>query len=110
MVCDLPTMVWPSSENVPVNRCENPAAFRQNSQDASVIAVWKMRDGDFGYGDVGGGRIAGKQRLNCEMTVMGGRIAWDYNQRDGRDYRELGPDYGLRDGIDFIVRPPARRR
>ena len=74
------------------------------------IAVWKVLDGDFGFGDVSGGRISGKQRLNCELTLMGGRIAWDFNQRAGRDYRELGPDYGLREGIDVIVRPPAPRR
>jgi dihydroorotase len=74
------------------------------------IAVWKVIDGDFGYGDIAGGRIAGKRRLNCEMTLMGGNIVWDYNQRAARGYRELGPDYGLRDGVDFIVRPPAPRR
>lgn len=74
------------------------------------IAVWKVMDGDFGYGDVGGGRITARQRLNCELTVKGGVIAWDYNQRAGRDYREMGPNYGLRDGLDFIVIPPAPRR
>ena len=74
------------------------------------IAVWKVMEGDFGFGDVAGGRIAARQRLNCELTLMGGSIAWDYNQRAGRDFRELGPGYGLRDGLDFIVRPPAPRR
>ena len=61
--------------------------------------------GQFGYGDAYGGRIAGTQRLICEMTLRSGEIAWDWNARAGEDYRKLSPTYGIRPGIDQIIRP-----
>jgi hypothetical protein len=42
------------------------------------------------------------------MTVSGGVIAWDWNSRSGVDYKKLPPDYGIRPGIDTVVRPPKR--
>ena len=74
------------------------------------VAVFSTMNGEFGYGDVAGGRITGKQRLQCELTVMGGVIMWDFNQRAGSDFRKLPPAYGIREGIDVIVKPPARGR
>jgi dihydroorotase len=69
------------------------------------VAVWNVMQGQFGYGDADGGRIAGTQRLICEMTLRSGEIAWDWNARAGEDYRKLSPTYGIRPGIDQIIRP-----
>jgi dihydroorotase len=69
------------------------------------IAAWRLLDGDFGYADVEGGLLRGKQRLMCELTIRAGRIVWDWNARAASDYRKLPPDYGLRQGIDVIVVP-----
>ena len=71
------------------------------------VAVWSLTPGDFGFADAYGGRIRGKQRLQCEMTVRAGAIAWDWNARSATDYRKLGPGYGVREGIDGIIRPPV---
>jgi dihydroorotase len=69
------------------------------------IAVWKLLEGDFGFADAAGGRITGKQRLFCELTLKDGRIVWDWNARGAADYKTLTPTYGIREGIDHIVKP-----
>ncbi len=70
------------------------------------VAVWSILQGQFGYGDAYGGRITATQRLVCEMTLRRGEIAWDWNVRAAEDYRKLSPTYGIRPGIDQIIRPP----
>ncbi|HLJ16180.1 MAG TPA: amidohydrolase/deacetylase family metallohydrolase [Bryobacteraceae bacterium] len=69
------------------------------------IAVWRVLEGHFGYADAYGGRIDGRQRLLCELTLNGGRIAWNWNALGDLDYRKLGPSYGIREGIDWIIKP-----
>jgi dihydroorotase len=70
------------------------------------VAVWNLMAGKFGYADAAGGRVDGNQRLICELTLRGGRIAFDYNARGAlNDYRKLPPTYGIRPGIDHIIRP-----
>jgi dihydroorotase len=69
------------------------------------IAVWRLADGDFGFADAGNGVIHGKQRLTCEMTLRAGAVAWDWNARAGVDYKALGPTYGVRPGVDQIIKP-----
>jgi dihydroorotase len=43
------------------------------------IAVLNVRRGKFGFIDVGGGKLLGDQKLECELTVKGGQIVWDLN-------------------------------
>jgi dihydroorotase len=43
------------------------------------IAVLNLRKGKFGFVDVAGGRMAGDQKLECELTVKGGQVVWDLN-------------------------------
>ena len=69
------------------------------------VAVLNVAKGDFAYGDSNAGQVRGTQRIYCEMTLREGRIAFDWNARAGKDYKTLGPDYGLRPGADFIVIP-----
>ncbi|HBY60303.1 MAG TPA: amidohydrolase/deacetylase family metallohydrolase, partial [Solibacterales bacterium] len=73
---------------------------------AADLALWQVMQGDFGFTDSHGGVLRGRRRLACEMTILGGRVEWDWNARNGVDYRQLPPDYGLRPGADFLVRPP----
>jgi dihydroorotase len=70
------------------------------------VATWNLLKGKFGYADAAGGRVDGNQRLICELTLRGGRIAFDYNARGAlNDYQKLPPTYGIRPGIDHIIRP-----
>lgn len=42
------------------------------------IAVFEMLQGKFGYLGSGGGKIVGDRRLQCVMTMFGGRILYDH--------------------------------
>ena len=39
------------------------------------------RVNDFGFIDSSGGRMAGTQKLECEVTVRAGQVVWDLNGR-----------------------------
>ncbi|MEO7650832.1 MAG: amidohydrolase/deacetylase family metallohydrolase, partial [Bryobacteraceae bacterium] len=69
------------------------------------IAVWNLLAGSFGFGDAYGGKIDGKQRLICELTLRDGQVVWDWNARSSSDFRKLPKDYGIRPGIDRIIAP-----
>jgi dihydroorotase len=73
------------------------------------IAVWTLNKGDFAFRDASGGRVPGKERLFCELTLKDGRIEWDWNSRTGTDYKQLGPAYGVRD-VEKITPPPSQQR
>lgn len=73
---------------------------------AADVAVFRLMQGDFGYWDNDLGKVNGKERLFCELTLKDGKVAWDWNGRQGGDYRKLPPDYGIRPGIDRIIPPP----
>jgi dihydroorotase len=47
--------------------------------DEADIAVLNLRRGTFGFVDVAGGKLAGDQKLECELTVKGGQVVWDLN-------------------------------
>jgi dihydroorotase len=72
------------------------------------ISVWNVLQGEFAYRDSHDGKITGKQRILCEMTLKDGKIMWDWNSRSGVPYQTLGPDYGNRPGQDFYVPPPSK--
>ena len=55
------------------------------------LAVWSVLQGSFGYGGRLRGRIPGKERLICEMTLRDGQIVWDWNALGGVDYKTLSP-------------------
>lgn len=70
------------------------------------VAAWSLQKGAFWFRDGEGGRISGRERLLCELTLRAGRVVWDWNSRSGVDYHKLGPTYGVRTRVDHIVRPP----
>ena len=43
------------------------------------IAVFSMRNGEFGFIDVQKKRMDGTKKLECELTVMGGNVVYDLN-------------------------------
>jgi dihydroorotase len=57
------------------------------------IAVLRVEEGDFGFVDVLGARMAGTRRLSCEMTIREGKVVFDLNGRTRADFRSLGPAY-----------------
>jgi dihydroorotase len=43
------------------------------------IALLSLREGDFGFADVRGRKIKGTQKLECELTMLAGKVVWDLN-------------------------------
>lgn len=43
------------------------------------VAVFSLRSGTFGFLDVSGTRLAGKQKLEAELTIRAGKVVWDLN-------------------------------
>jgi len=43
------------------------------------VAVFTLRTGDFGFLDVSGIKLMGKQKLEAELTIRAGKIVWDLN-------------------------------
>jgi dihydroorotase len=91
----------------PAQQIQRPELGHLTVGAVADVAVLRVQEGDFGFGDAAGGRVAARQRLLAEMTVKDGRIVFDWNLRGaGKDWKSLPSDYGIRPGIDFIVPPP----
>jgi len=58
------------------------------------VAVLNLRKGNFGFVDVYGARLRGNQKLEAELTVLGGRVVWDLNGLTREDWSRLPRDYG----------------
>jgi dihydroorotase len=43
------------------------------------IAVLGLRRGKFGFVDSSGWKLMGDRKLECELTIKGGRVMWDLN-------------------------------
>lgn len=43
------------------------------------VAIFSLRQGNFGFIDVGSEKIEGNQKLEAEMTIRAGNIVWDLN-------------------------------
>jgi dihydroorotase len=43
------------------------------------VAVLRLEKGQFGFQDQRAGRLAGTERLGCEMTLRDGKVVWDLN-------------------------------
>src|SRR5262249_5293911 len=73
----------------PAEEIRHPELGHLTVGSVADVAVWNLRTGDFGFGDPSGGRVAAKQRLECEMTIKGGAIVYDWNARAGVDWHTL---------------------
>lgn len=69
------------------------------------IAVWSLREGEFGFGDTGGGFLPGREKLECEMTFRRGELVWDLNARAARPYETLPEGYGFDPAREAVVPP-----
>jgi dihydroorotase len=43
------------------------------------VAILSVRQGKFGFKDTNGQRLEGKQKLEAEVTIKGGRVVYDLN-------------------------------
>lgn len=50
------------------------------------LAVFSVRDGEFGFIDAGNVKIKGNHKLEAELTIRDGRIVWDLNGLSATPY------------------------
>jgi len=55
------------------------------------VAVFTLRDGDFGFLDVSGIKMKGKHKLEAELTIRAGKIVWDLNGISAAAYSITAP-------------------
>ncbi|MBI3472365.1 MAG: amidohydrolase/deacetylase family metallohydrolase [Candidatus Solibacter usitatus] len=91
---------WSPAQNI-----QRPELGHLSVGAEADIAVWNLMQGEFGFADASGAALKGRQRLFCEMTLRAGKLVWNWNARGADDYRKLPSDYGVRKGIDHVVRP-----
>lgn len=60
------------------------------------VAVWSLAQGEFGFLDMNGARLAGSRKLVCELTVKDGRIMYDLNGIASENWDKLPKNYGPR--------------
>lgn len=49
------------------------------------VALFRLREGDFGFLDDRLRRMKGSRKLECELTLREGKVVWDLNGIAGRD-------------------------
>lgn len=99
-----------ASTDTPARVIQRPALGHLSVGAEADVAVLRVLDGPFTYADGSRGTIQGHQRIFCELTLRAGQVVWDWNARTGRDYRTMPPTYGVREGADRVVVPPASPR
>ena len=52
------------------------------------VAVFAVREGNFGFLDVRGTRMEGTQKLEAELTLRAGKVVWDLNGLAAEDFNE----------------------
>ena len=55
------------------------------------VVVLSLKKGNFGFIDVGGGKMMGTQKLECELTIREGRVVWDLNGLSRPDWDKTRP-------------------
>jgi dihydroorotase len=54
------------------------------------VAVFNLRKGDFGFIDIRNVQFKGKQKLEAELTIRGGKVVWDLNGLAAKPYDPKG--------------------
>ena len=77
----------------PAREIQHPELGNLSVGSPADIAVLSLQKGNFGFTDMYGARMDGKQRLECQLTVRNGRIVYDLNGVSRPDWKSLPKDY-----------------
>ena len=109
-----------SVDDVIVRSTWNPAKeiHREELGNLSVgspadVAVLRVENGNFGFTDMYGARMMGKQKFTAELTVRNGKVVYDLNGISRVDWKTLPPNYlqtgdASWDGLNPVRRGGAR--
>ncbi|HTP31898.1 MAG TPA: hypothetical protein VMJ75_06980, partial [Candidatus Acidoferrales bacterium] len=74
------------------------------------IAVLRVERGDFGFTDMYGARLKGREKLTCELTLRAGKVVYDLNGITRPDWTTLPAKYTQTGDPAWDAVTPARRR
>ena len=83
----------------PARQFGHPELGALSPASCADVTVLKLREGDFGYADCGNARLQGKWRLECEMTVRGGNIAFNRDALGMPEWTEAPAAYWTSPGV-----------
>jgi dihydroorotase len=95
VMAKLMTLGMPLKDVVAANTAKAASVIkREDLGNLSVgaeadVAVLAVRKGDFGFLDSSGGRLAGTQKLECELTIRAGQVVWDLNGRAAPEWSTM---------------------
>jgi dihydroorotase len=72
------------------------------------VSVLRMETGKFGFVDMYGARMDGKQKLTCELTVHNGKVVYDLNGITRPAWDTLPPNYTATGNAAWDAITPAR--
>jgi len=72
------------------------------------VAVLRVETGKFGYTDMYGARLQGKQKLSCELTLRDGKVVYDLNGITRPDWDKLPKNYTQTGDSRWDAINPAR--
>ena len=83
----------------PVRQFGHPELGTLSPGSCADVAVLNLHEGDFGYADCGNARLRGKWRLECELTVRGGKIAYNRDALGLPEWTDAPAAYWVSPGI-----------
>ena len=78
MGMDLPNVIKASTWN-PAREIKREELGNLSPGAIADITILNLREGKFGFFDYTGYKIEGSKKLECEMTIKGGKIVYDLN-------------------------------
>ena len=63
----------------PARQIKRPDLGHLGAGSTADVAVLSLKKGNFGFIDIGGGKMMGTQKLECELTIRDGKVVWDLN-------------------------------
>ncbi|NWG12052.1 MAG: amidohydrolase/deacetylase family metallohydrolase [Acidobacteria bacterium] len=74
----LPEVIRKSSWK-PAQVIKKPELGHLSEGAPADVTVLRLREGEFGFVDTGGGKMPGRMKLECELTMREGKVVYDAN-------------------------------
>ena len=72
---------------IPAKVIQRPQLGNLTVGSEADVAVFRLREGTFGFLDARGQRVDGTRKLEAELTIRAGRVVWDLNGLAASAYR-----------------------
>jgi dihydroorotase len=92
-----------SATHHPARQIRRPELGTLRPGSPADLAILSLHRGSFGFVDVDGTRMPGRERLECELTVFAGEVVWDRNGTSRPSWEDLASARS----IDLLARQRA---